>query len=250
MSLAPRSNNRLAAVAERIVAARRAGESIVLGPADAPRDDAEGIAVQDMVVAALASPTVGWKVSNRDKAVALAPILQSGMIADGGTWQVVGNEPAGLELEIAFRFARDVPAGATGDQILNAVAAAHVVFELCQSRIVQSDRHARWVAVADCIFNAGIVIGPEIPHWRDADLKGCNGRLLVDGKVHAAGKSADPIRALHALPAALKARGKQLKGGQIVITGSLVGLNWLKGKHDLEGVVDGLGRLRMVLAAA
>jgi 2-keto-4-pentenoate hydratase len=81
-------------------------------------------------------------------------------------------------------------------------------------------------------------------------LRGRSGRLLVDGRVHAQGRSADPIAALQSLPAAMQARGKHLKAGQIIITGSLIGMNWLTGKHDLEGIIDGLGRLRMKLVAA
>jgi 2-keto-4-pentenoate hydratase len=249
-SSARQASDRLARVAERIVAARREGARIALGPADAPRNNEEGYAVQDMVVAALASPTVGWKVSMATAGVTFAPLLQSGLVAEGGTWQVAGREPAAIELEIAFRLGRDVPCNASGEQIVDAAAAAHVVFELCQSRIAQPDRHARCVAVSDCICNAGIVIGPAIPHWRSQNLKGRYGRLLIDGKVHAEGNSADPIRALQNLPAALQARGKSLKSGQIVITGSLIGMIWLTGKHDLEGTVAGLGNLRMALAAA
>jgi 2-keto-4-pentenoate hydratase len=48
----------------------------------------------------------------------------------------------------------------------------------------------------------------------------------------------------------LSARGKQLAAGQIVITGSLIGMNWLTGRHDLEGIIDGLGNVAIKLAAA
>ena len=61
MQSRPPSDGDLAGVAERLVAARRAGARIVLGPAG-PRDDTEGFAIQDMVVSALASPVIGWKV--------------------------------------------------------------------------------------------------------------------------------------------------------------------------------------------
>ena len=77
------------------------------------------------------------------------------------------------------------------------------------------------------------------------DLAGRPGRLLVDGKVHVEGKSADPIAALQMLPPAMAARGKRLAAGQIVITGSLIGMNWLTGQHDLEGVIDGLGEVKI-----
>ena len=52
------------------------------------------------------------------------------------------------------------------------------------------------------------------------------------------------------LPPAMAARGKRLAAGQIVITGSLIGMNWLTGHHALEGLVDGCGNVAIELAAA
>ena len=104
--------------------------------------------------------------------------------------------------------------------------------------------------LADCIYNFGIVIGPEIANWREQDLKARPGRLLVDGKVHIEGKAVDPIAALQLLPPAMAARGKTLKAGQIVITGSLIGMNWITGRHALKGIIDGCGEVAIELAAA
>jgi 2-keto-4-pentenoate hydratase len=245
------SKDRLAMIADRLVAARRQGARIALAGADLPADYEEGFAIQDKAVAALGSPIAGWKVmAVPNGPVIFAPFLQSGRVAAGGTWEVVGTEPAGIELEIAFRMGADVPAGASPEQVLGAVAAAHVVFELCQSRLADPGQLPRHVMLADCIANAGIVVGPEIANWRREDLKARTGRLLVDGKVHVEGKSADPVAALQMLPPALAARGKSLAAGQVVITGSLIGMNWLTGRHDLRGVIDGLGEVAMRLAAA
>ena len=246
------SDTRIATIADRLVAARRQGARIALAGADAPQDYEEGFAIQDEVVAALASPVIGWKVMQvPDGPVIFAPILQSGRVAPGGTWNVAGKEePAGIELEIAFRFGSDVAPGATPDQVLDAVAAAHVVFELCQSRIAEPGKQPRHVMLADCIANAGIVVGPEISDWRSQDLAARPGRLLVDGKVHIEGKSVDPIAALQMLMPALAPRGKSLAAGQIVITGSLIGMNWLTGRHTLEGIIDDCGKLPVQLAAA
>lgn len=245
------SEDRLAGIAERLVAARRQGARIALAGPDVPKDYEEGFAIQDKVVAALSSPVIGWKVMEVPGGpVIFAPILQSGRITPGSAWNVVGKEPAGIELEIAFRMGRDVPAGATPDQVLDAVAAAHVVFELCQSRLADPGKQPRHVMLADCIANAGLVVGPEIAGWRSHDLKARPGRLLVDGKVHVEGKSVDPVGALQMLPPVLVARGKKLGAGQIVITGSLIGMNWLTGRHALKGVVDGCGEVAIELAAA
>lgn len=244
-------NDRLDGIAARLLAARQEGTRISLAAPETPQDFAEGFAIQERVVSALASPVIGWKVmSVANGPVIYAPILQSGRVAEGGTWTVVGREPAGLELEIAFRFGRSVAPDATEQEILDAVAAAHVVFELCQSRIADPGKLPRHVTLADCIANAGIAVGSEIPGWRARNLKARPGRLLVDGQVSVEGASIDPVAALLMLPRAMGRRGRRLEAGHIVITGSLIGMNWLTGRHDLRGVIDGCGELAMTLAAA
>jgi len=245
------SKQRLCLISDRLTAARRQGARIVLEDSDAPADYEEGFAIQDMVVTALASPVIGWKVMPVPQGpVIFAPLLQSGRVPAGGTWEVVGREPAGIELEIAFRLGRDVAAGGTLEQVLDAVDGAHVVFELCQSRIANPGKQPRHVMLADCIANAGLAVGSEIHAWRNTNLKQRAGRLLVDGKLLVEGKSVDPIGALQLLPPAMAARGKSLAAGQIVITGSLIGMNWLTGRHDLSGTIDGLGEVAIRLAAA
>jgi 2-keto-4-pentenoate hydratase len=239
------AKDRLSSICDRLVAARREGARIALVGADAPADYEEGFAVQDAVVAALASPAIGWKVMPVPQGpVIYAPILQSGRVPAGGTWEVVGREPAGIELEIAFRLGRDVPAGAAPGQVLEAVESAHVVFELCQSRIADPGSQPRHVMLADCIANAGLVVGPELLAWRTEDLRARTGRLMVDGKLHVEGKSVDPLAALLLLPPAMAARGKSLAAG------SLIGMNWLTGNRELKGVIDDLGEVAIRLAAA
>ena len=51
------------------------------------------------------------------------------------------------------------------------------------------------------------------------------------------------------LAPAMAKRGKKLAKGQTVITGSLIGMNWLTGKHQLKGVIDGCGEVAIGLAA-
>lgn len=241
-------SDRIARAAERIAAARRSGARIDLG-SDAPRDFSEGFAVQDAVMGALGAKTIGWKILSVPNGPDIcAPIVAQ--VPAGGTWKTTGGEPAGIEVEVAFRMARDVPAGAARAQILDAIGSAHVVLELCQSRLVNPSEQPRHIGLADCVSNSGITIGDAIPGWRTIELKGVAGRLLVDGRVHQEGKSNDPLHFMSILPAALAARGKRLEAGQTVITGSLVGMNWLTGRRAIEGVIDGCGRVAITLEQA
>ena len=243
------SEPRVSAMAEQLAAARRKGERIALD--DPPRDFEEGFAVQNRVAALLGEPVIGWKVIEVPSGpVIFAPLLASGQVPAGGVWKVPGGEPAGIELEIAFRMARDVPAKATPDQIVDAIGSAHVVFELCQSRMTAPESRPRHVVLADFILNSGIVVGAEFKDWRNRDLRNIPGRLLVDGNVHKEGKSVDPMRALQVLAPALADHGKALKAGHVVITGSLIGMNWLTGQRGLRGEIDGCGSVEARLDAA
>ena len=236
------ANTRVAGLARLLADARRAGARIEL--AEPPKDFEEGFAVQDAVIGLLGEPVIGWKVIEVPGGpVVFAPLLASGLVPQGGTWAPAGHEPAGIELEIAFRMARDVEIGASRADILDAVGSAHVVFELCQSRNAQIEGLPRHVGLADCILNTGIMVGSAIDGWQAKELRGVGGRLLVDGLEHGAGKSADPLRALEVLPNALVQRGKALRAGQVVITGSLIGMHWLTGERAIVGEIDGLGRV-------
>ena len=244
------STDRFAAFAEQLTAARRKGVRIPQPASGAPQNLEEAFAAQDLVVGALASPPIGWKVIEMPGGeVIFAPLLANGVVPPGGIWKVAGGAPAGIELEIAFHMGADVAPGASAAQILDAIASAHVVFELCQSRFAEPDTLPQHTKLADCILNAGLVLGPKFEGWRSRDLKGIKGRLLVDGKVHKEGQSVDPIRAIEVLAPAMAKRGKKLAKGQTVITGSLIGMNWLTGKHQLKGVIDGCGEVAISLEA-
>jgi 2-keto-4-pentenoate hydratase len=76
------------------------------------------------------------------------------------------------------------------------------------------------------------------------------GPAEVDGELRAEGKSGDPLAALALLPPALRAHGKVLRAGDIVITGSLIGMHWFHGHRELKGSIDGCGEVAMRLIAA
>jgi 2-keto-4-pentenoate hydratase len=245
------SQTHIETTAAKLLAARRTGARVALTPNELPRDFAEGYAIQESVVAGLGAATIGWKILPVPNGpMIFAPLLASGVVEAGGTWKALGREQAGIEVEIAFRMAADVAPDATTERVLAAVGSAHVVFELCQSRLADPASHPRHVTLADCVSNFGVVVGDSITGWNGKSLKDVAGRLLVDGKSHKEGRSLDPAYMLALLPAALASRGKKLEKGQIVITGSLVGMNWLNGHHSIEGVIDGCGRVACKLEAS
>ena len=145
----------------------------------------------------------------------------------------------GVECEIAVRLAEDLPVagmGARPEQIADFVGEYLPAIELVD------DRYANWqtagapLLVADDFFAAGCVLGRPVPRSAMPDLRTVAGRAVVNGSVVGTGTGADvlghPHNALAWLNEHLVARGKRLRKGDLVLTGSLVRTVWLEpGDH-------------------
>jgi 2-oxo-3-hexenedioate decarboxylase/2-keto-4-pentenoate hydratase len=97
----------------------------------------------------------------------------------------------------------------------------------------------RSLIVENC-WNGGIVIGAPKPVSADT-LVGIPGRLAVDGKTVGEGKAEDPYATLAWLANHLAERGRDLKAGMVVITGSLIVTVSIAPGSRAVFSVDGLG---------
>jgi 2-keto-4-pentenoate hydratase len=142
-------------------------------PADCkPRSAAEAYEVQDVVVRRR-GPIVAWKVGAPSPGgeVSFAPIFT--LIASPASVAAVGLRLFGVEAEVAFRLAHDLPARATPysrDEIVAAIASAHPVIELLESRFVDRDRVDAAARLADSLSNFALVHGPAIAGWPALDF--------------------------------------------------------------------------------
>src|SRR5439155_1156122 len=80
--------------------------------------------------------------------------------------------------------------------------------------------------VAGNVWNAGVVLGAPVTDWRRLDLAAVTARLTINGREIGTGKGGDvmgnPLNALAWLADKLAAVGTPLKRGTIVMTGSMV----------------------------
>lgn len=136
-----------------------------------------------------------------------------------------------VEFEIAVRMARDLaPASAPYSvaQVADAVQAVMPAFELADDRGADyATLAARGLELAaDNAWNDGAVLGEPVDDWRDVDLAGLPGIASINGAVVGEGRGADsmghPLAALAWVANHLAGRGEGLRGGDVVITGSLV----------------------------
>jgi 2-keto-4-pentenoate hydratase len=152
-----------------------------------------------------------------------------------------------IESEIALELGADLPASGapwTRERVAPAVRGAMAAFELIEDRNADyATTQASSLIVENC-WNGGIVIGAA-KRVRVDDLVGIRGRLTLDGKLVGEGNAEDPCATLAWLANHLAERGRGLKAGMVVITGSLIATVSIAPGQRAVFTVDGLGEVAM-----
>jgi 2-keto-4-pentenoate hydratase len=220
------------AAARALIGARAGGRQIPT-PSLELIDTTDAYRIQD-AVASLHGEIHGWKVGAKSPFATptCAPLL-SGTVSDaanGAGTDFSASAPLGIELEIAYRLGRDFQPGApVSDQdVLDAVASAHIAVELCTSRLADgSSANSLWV-LADNQMNERLIVGPPLQSWRALDSHALAARIGVDGETlvdtvggHPAG---EPLWLLVWLVRHCVEHRGGLRSGQIITTGSWTGM--------------------------
>ncbi len=130
-----------------------------------------------------------------------------------------------VECELAVRLDRDLPSAGkayTRENVREAVGEVMAAFELIEDRHAVYKETKALSLIADNAWNGGIVIGTPTPYDARLEPNGLNGTLKRNGKVELSGKTDDPFGALAWLANLAVDRGRPMKAGMVVITGSLV----------------------------
>ena len=219
-----------AEAAALLIATRRGRQRIARLPeACRPVDVAAGYALQSKVVAGLGE-VGGYKIGagGPDETPLYAPILAHEIHTSGASLSLAAFPGALIEAEIAFRLRCDLPHRDAAYDLAEVAAAVETLpaLEIFGSRYLDPGAVSEGENLADCLANAGLVVGdpgsptasPADPVW-DIDL-------VVDGETregrglrHPVG---DPRRLVVWLANHLAGRGDMLRAGQVVTTGALV----------------------------
>ena len=152
-----------------------------------------------------------------------------------------------LESEIALQLGADLPASGapwTRETVAPAVAGAMPAFELIEDRHADYARCEATSLIVENCWNGGVVIGTPKP-MPVAALIGISGRLSIGGKPAGEGKAEDPAATLAWLANHLAERGRDLKAGMVVITGSLIPTVSIVSGERAVFMVEGLGEIAM-----
>jgi len=152
-----------------------------------------------------------------------------------------------IESEIALQLGADLPAtGApwTRERVTPAVAAALPAFELIEDRNADYAKTEALSLIVENCWNGGIVTGTPKRVPLDK-LVGITGRLTLGGKPVGEGAAEDPCATLAWLANHVAERGRDLKAGMVVITGSLIPTVSIAPGQRAVFSVDGLGDVVM-----
>jgi 2-keto-4-pentenoate hydratase len=263
--------DRILEAAKAVVSARLSAKALSPLPASArPHDVAEGYQVQNAVHEMLAETewgrVVGYKIGCTTSVMQqylkiahpCAGGLFSGRIHQGGAnLNHGGYFRPGIECEIAVRLGRDLsPADApfTADKVAEAVESYMPAIEVVDERYADWPHTEAPTLIADDFFAAGCVLGAPTPRQALPDLAQLTGQTFINGVEAARGVGADvmghPHNALAWLANNLAGRGKALRAGQIVLTGSLVQTQWPAPRDEVVVSIAGLGTVSLTFSGA
>ena len=236
-------------------------------PADLrPRSEEAAYQVQEdlhrILETAGMGPVVGHKIG------CTTPVMQAFLsipnpCAGGVFASTVHRSPArirhdrfvrpGVECEIAVRLDEDLPkeqAPFTRDKVAAAVGALMAGMEIVDDRYVDYKSLDTPTLIADDFFDAGCVLGEPVSDWRALDLAALTGVTLINGSEAGRGRSCDvmghPFEALAWLANSVARRGRSLRAGEFVFTGSVVETKWVDPGDRVLMRIQGLGEVEAV----
>jgi len=250
------------AIAEDFVRARLGAQSLLDFPGTIPATLNTAYAYQDRAIALWPDNLAGWKVGRigppwlervgEDRLV--GPIFRRGIrLAPPGAlveFPVFEGGYAAVEAEFVVRLAAD----ADPDKIHWSVAEAtqlisglHVGIEAAGSPLAAINDLGPTVVVSDFGNNAGLLLGPAIPDWRNRRLESLTCETFIDEeRVGRGGAASLPGGLLEAVAFALgrcARRGLPMKAGYVISTGAATGIHEISIGQSARVKFDGVAQL-------
>ena len=234
----------------RLVDARRSRKPAATGDLEL-HTEGEAYSVQDAVFAELWSGArpAAWKVGGPSDKVepTAAPIppenvLHSPASVAGATMQMIG-----VEAEVAFRFAKDLPARTrpySEKTISAAVGEVVVAIEMCDTRLANWKKTTGLWKLADFQNNSALVVGSGTKNWQKIDFLQQEVEFRIGARVvkaKGAHSFGNPMRLLPWLSAHCAKRGLGLHAGDVVTTGAWTGLEIAKAGDEVTATFPGIG---------
>lgn len=230
--------------ARAFVEARLQARALPGFPGPIPASMAEGYAIQELALGLYPDEVVGWKVgrippplqttlgADRLAGPTFRRFLQAPSAGETVTLQVITGGFAAVEAEFVYRLAVDAPEGKidwTPDEALALVSGLHIGVEFAGSPLKTINDLGSTVVASDFGNNAALIVGPEIPSWRERADDSLPCETWVEGERVGVGAASSipggPLAALAFLLGHCASRGRPLKAGMYVTTGAATGIH-------------------------
>jgi 2-keto-4-pentenoate hydratase len=225
-----------------------------------PRSEAEAYRIQNRLHALLApahGPLAGHKIGCTTAVMqaflripnpCAGGLLARNIHRGATTLRFADYRHVGVECEIAVAIGRDLPPRerpyAVGE-VAAAIDAYLPAIEIVDDRWLDYKAVDTPTLVADDFFQAACVLGDAIPRANVDDLAAVAGLMRINGAAVGSGRGADvlghPHAALAWLANAHAVRGRSLRAGDVVLTGSVVATKWVQQGDTVAVSLAGLG---------
>ena len=255
-----RATSEQQAIAKAFLAARATKTPLTVYPGAMPQDMAGAYAIQDSAIAFDGRPIGGWKVGRIANELVsryggnriAGPIFTDEIIeaAAGGepAMPVYGGGFAAAEAEVLLRFGDVGTRGYDIVSVRDVIEEVRTGIEIASSPFPEINKHGPAVTASDYGNNKGLVLGPRIDGWRDADLIAMPVEFRIDGeRVGAATMETmldGPFGSALFLINTLRARGIAIPPGTWVSAGAITGVHEIRPGQSAEAMFDGKIRIR------
>ena len=242
-------------VARAFLAARTEKTPLTLYPGAMPQTMAEAYAIQGAAITLDGRQVGGWKVGRipadlveRYQDNRLTGPIFSGEIFDGSAGQVPAMPVyaagfAAAEAEVLLCFGEVGTRDYDLVSVRDCIADVRTGIEIASSPFAQINQHGPAVTASDYGNNKGLILGPSIPGWRDADLIAMPVEMAIDGESVGAATMETmldgPFGSALFLIRILRARGIAIPPGTWVSAGAITGIHEIVPGQRADAVFDG-----------
>jgi 2-keto-4-pentenoate hydratase len=234
-----------------------------LPPEITPRNVEEAYAVQDVLVRILAEREgriAGLKIATTTKVMQElmginhpcgGVIFERRVHRSPATIRLADYMNVVIECEVGLRLRSDLAVASapfTAESVRAAVGAVVPAFELVEDRKADYKQTNGISVIAENCWNAGVVLGADVPLTPGTSLKGIQGRLAINGQAAKEGLSDDPMETLAWVANLAASRGRAVEAGMVVITGSVVPTLPIKAGETFVFTLEGFGSTQVTAA--
>lgn len=262
----PQVESEARTIADAFVKARRTARALTDYPGTPPQALDEAYAVQDAAIPLFGGTIAGWKVgrinppwieqlgTSRLAGPIFSHSIQSAANGHVPTGEIFSHGFGAAEAEFVFRIGAAPAAGKTSFSIDDASAMIDAAFcgiEIASSPFPGINTLGPLVTISDFGNNNGLLLGPEIPDWRNSGFENWNVTTLVDdkpaGQAQAISFPGGLMESVRFLIENLVSRGFPVTPGLLISSGAVTGVHEVADGQSVEARFGDFASIRCAI---